>query len=236
MPRFKVSISENVEELLELARLIFARHIADGGSSILSSLQVYSWTLLGPSIPICLAKHREWEALRRQSTEAYEARNLLLPPLDKAVRATRTLLLGIFRATPTRLGDWGFDVVMAGGRPKVNIPRNVQELLELARLINGKHTTDGATSVLNGLQNYSWPALGPTIQPCLDKHLEAENTASQREEAYEARQLLLPPIVNAVKASRDLLLGAFMGTPKRLGDWGFDVSGSVKKPKPEPTT
>jgi len=114
------------------------------------------------------------------------------------------------------------------------IPEKVEEILELARLIYEKHQADGATSVLNGLQNVSWTDLGPTVQPCLDKHLEAESTASQREEAYEARELLLPPIVNAVRASRDLLLGASAGTPRRLGDWGFQVSNTSRGPKPPP--
>ena len=234
MPRVKVSIPTSVEEILELARLIFAKHVSDGASSILHSLQVYSWTLIGPTVPQCLARHQEWLNLRSQANEAYEARKRMLPPIEKGVRATSRFLLGVFRATPTRLGDWGFVVVMASGRPKVVIPSNVQQLLELARLIYEKHQADGATSVLNGLQNVSWTTLGPTIQACLDQHLLAESTASQREEAYEARELLLPDILNAVKASRDLLLGAFAGTPRRIGDWGFQVSSASRGPKPPP--
>jgi hypothetical protein len=235
MPRVKVFIPTKVEEILELARLIFAKHVADGASSILHSLQVYSWTLIGPTVPQCLAKHQEWLALRSQANEAYELRKVMLPPIRKGVRATSKFLLGVYRATPTRLGDWGFVVVMGSGRPKVEIPQNVQQLLELARLIYAKHQADGATSVLNGLQNVSWTTLGPTVQPCLDKHLEAEATAAQREEAYEARELLLPDILSAERATRDLLLGAFAGTPRRLGEWGFQVSNASSGPKPPPT-
>ena len=122
------------------------------------------------------------------------------------------------------------------GKQKVNIPVNVEELLELARQVAAKHATDGASSILNSLQDYSWNTLGPTIPACLAKHREAEALRHQMEQAYEARDLLLPSIRNATQSSRDLLKGAFRATPKRLGDWGFDVSESVKKPKSEPTT
>lgn len=108
-------------------------------------------------------------------------------------------------------------------KKKVPIPTNVEELLELARQIAAKHAADGASSLLNGLQDYSWNTLAPNIQTCLDKHREAEALRSQMEKAYEARDLLLPNIRNATQASRDLLNGAFRATPNRLGDWGFRV-------------
>jgi hypothetical protein len=41
--------------------------------------------------------------------------------------------------------------------------------------------------------------------------------------AYRERDLLLTPITETVKASRDLLLGVFRAKPKKLGDWGFKI-------------
>lgn len=161
-------------------------------------------------------------------------RKQLFPPLQAAVRATRDFLLGVFRATPTKLGEWGFTVSQVGGRPRVAIPRNVEQLLALAKLIAQKHAADGATSVLNGLQDYSWTTLAPTIQTCLAKHQQAEALQGQWEQSYQVRNQLLPPLMNALKASRDLLLGAFATTPTRLGDWGFNVSQASHKPKPKP--
>lgn len=234
MNKYKVVLPRKVEEVLENSRLVAGKHAADGASSILNSLQDYSWNLLAPTIATCLAAHRDAERLKRQVPKTYKERDRLLAPITLAVRATRDFLLGVFRATPARLGDWGFDVVLGSGRPRVEIPENVEQLLELARLIVEKHTADGASSVLNGMQDYSWTTLAPTIQTCRDKHLEAESLSSQEQEAYETRNLLLPPISNALKASRDLLLGAFPLTLTRLGDWGFVVVQVTRKPRPKP--
>ena len=231
MVKFKVSIPRKIEDQLDLSRRVAARHALDGASSILNSLQDYSWNTLASTIPTCLAMHVEAETLDHRIKIVYPERDRLLKPLVSAVRATSKFLLGVYRATPTRLGDWGFDVVMTGGRPRVTIPRNVKELLALARLIAQKHTADGATSVLNGLQDYSWTALAPTIQPCFDKNQEAEQLDSDREQAYQVRNQLLPPLVNALRASRDLLMGAFAANPTRLGDWGFTVTQVTRKPR-----
>jgi hypothetical protein len=233
MVKFKVSIPRKIEEQLDLASQVAARHALDGASSILNSLQDYTWNSLASTIPTCLAMHIQAATLEHRIKVVYPERTRLLTPIDKAVRATSKFLLGVFRAMPTRLGDWGFDVVMAGGRPRVTIPRNVKELLALARLIAQKHAADGATSVLNNLQDYSWTTLAPTIQPCFDKNQEAEQLDSDREQAYQTRNQLLPPIVNALRASRDLLMGAFAANLTRLGDWGFTVTQITRKPKPK---
>lgn len=231
MKKAKIKIPTNVEELLDLARLNAAKHAADGASSILNGLQDFSWNNLAATIPTCRAKHQQAELLKRNTKETYDERDRMLQPISGAVRATRDFLLGVYRATPLRLGDWGFDVVVTNGRPRVVIPVNVEQLLALAGLIYQKHQADGATSVLNGLQEFSWTVLGPTVQPCFDKHHEAEKLNSDREKAYAERDVLLEPIANAVRATRDLLQGAFPNTLLRLGDWGFDVSRVTRKPR-----
>ncbi len=136
-----------------------------------------------------------------------------------------------YQNTPTRLGDWGFDVIVSGKRHRVIIPTNPKQLLALAKLIYQKHQADGATSILNGMQEYSWTVLGPTIQPCLDKHLEAESHEAQMDEAYQVRNQLFPPINDTVRATRDLLEGAFPKTLTHLGDWGFEVVQVTRKPR-----
>jgi hypothetical protein len=55
-------------------------------------------------------------------------------------------------------------------------------------------------------------------------HLRAEELRRQMELTYRERDLLVKPIKEAVMASRDLLLGAYRANPKKLGDWGFEVS------------
>lgn len=51
------------------------------------------------------------------------------------------------------------------------------------------------------------------------------------EQAYRERDLLMPAIEEAVKASRNLLKALNQKNPKRLGECGFQVDDAVKQPK-----
>ena len=51
------------------------------------------------------------------------------------------------------------------------------------------------------------------------------------EKAYRERDLLMPAIDEAVKASRNLLKALNQKNPKRLTDWGFEVTDSVPAAK-----
>ena len=109
-------------------------------------------------------------------------------------------------------------------KARVEIPRNVQDLLELAEFIRNKHEADGESSVLNALQDQNWSDLSPKLTQCLQLHLRAEELRRQMELTYRERDLLLKPIDGTVRASRDLLTGVYRVNPKRLGEWGFKVS------------
>lgn len=109
-------------------------------------------------------------------------------------------------------------------KPRVGIPINVQESLKLADIIKKKHLADGEQSPLNSLLDHSWAVAGPQLETCLQHHLRAEELRRQMELAYRERDALLKPISETVRASRDLLMGVYRSTPKRLGEWGFNVS------------
>ncbi|MXV52589.1 hypothetical protein GS399_16570 [Pedobacter sp. HMF7647] len=107
----RVAVPANIEELLNLANLIYQKHQADGGSSPLNSLQEYSWDTIGPGIQQALAKHNEAEALKRQSEKAFAERNALVADVADIVKSTRSLLKALNTKNPKKIGDWGFDVV-----------------------------------------------------------------------------------------------------------------------------
>lgn len=107
---------------------------------------------------------------------------------------------------------------------RVTIPRNPKERLELAGRVFAKHQADGAGSPLSALQENNWTTHGPNVAEALTLHNQAEDLSRQIEELYRQRDVLLEPITEAVKSSRDLLLGIHRTNPKRLGDWGFEVA------------
>lgn len=114
---------------------------------------------------------------------------------------------------------------------RIVIPTNVGELLKLAGLIFNKHTVDGKASPLNALSDYTWDELGPKIAEALTKHNEAEEFTRRAEQSYRDRDRIIGDLDGLVKASRDLLKAAFKKTPKKLGEWGFEVNDTPRVPK-----
>ncbi|MCP9757253.1 hypothetical protein EGI26_19000 [Lacihabitans sp. CCS-44] len=114
-------------------------------------------------------------------------------------------------------------------KPRINIPSNVQEVIEMAEIINNRHVADGETSPLNALQDHKLADIGPLLTACLQQHLKAEELRRQMELAYRERDAMVKPISETIKACRDLLLGVFRANPKKLGEWGFKVSDSPSK-------
>ncbi len=114
---------------------------------------------------------------------------------------------------------------------RIAIPQNIEENLQLASKVYEKHQKDGASSLLNNLDDMDWNATGPNVSLCLQKHLEAEELKRKMEEAYRTRDLYLPQINELLRASKGLLKGVFSKNPKKLGEWGFSVDDSPKVKK-----
>lgn len=120
---------------------------------------------------------------------------------------------------------------MANSSYRVNIPKNTEELLDLATKVYQKHTDLATASPLSAMVSHKWSDNGPNVAPCLQLHKKAEELKRQAEETYRQRDLLLSGITESVKASRDLLLGVYRETPKALGEYGFEVDDSVRAAK-----
>lgn len=116
---------------------------------------------------------------------------------------------------------------------RIVIPRKIDELLKLAGLIYNKHLLDGAKSPLRTLSDYNWDEHGPKLQQAIAKHAEAEEYRRRMEQAYRERDLLMEDVDGLIKSSRDLLKGMYKKTPKKLGEWGFEVNDTPRPNKPE---
>ena len=120
---------------------------------------------------------------------------------------------------------------MANSMYRVNIPKNAQELLDLAANVYTKHTELGTASPLNAMVSHKWTDNGPKVADCITLHKQAEEMMRKAEEAYRQRDLLLNEITESVKASRDLLLGVYREMPKTFGEYGFQVDDSARAAK-----
>lgn len=112
---------------------------------------------------------------------------------------------------------------MAKKTLRIAIPENVEELLTLGGKIYEKHVADAGTSPLKSMKDHNWDAIGPNLAPALKMHNEAEELERKMKETYEARDKLMGDIDGVVRATRDVLKGAYSKSPQKLGEWGYDV-------------
>lgn len=124
---------------------------------------------------------------------------------------------------------------MAASRPRVVISRNAEESLDLASKILKKHTSMGASSPLNSMQNHTWAVNGPQVATALTLHQQAEEYKRLAEETYRKRDLIMEEITESLKSSRDILLGVYRDNSKILGEWGFEVNDTRKKTEKKKT-
>lgn len=111
---------------------------------------------------------------------------------------------------------------------RVVIPTNIGELLKLATRIYNKHLADGKSSLLHSLSDYQWNEVGPNLELAAAKHEEAEELTRRAEIAYRERDRLMGDVPGLIRATRDLLKGVFSKSPKKLGEWGFEVNDSPR--------
>ncbi len=111
---------------------------------------------------------------------------------------------------------------------RVKIDKNVENLLNLANLIAEKHKELGGNSPLNQLD---WNVQTQSINKALEIHKQAKEYQRLAEQAYEQRDALVKPIDDLVKQSRDLLKALYRNEPKKLGEFGFEVSEASRKKK-----
>ncbi|MFN0047644.1 MAG: hypothetical protein ACKVOU_00825 [Cytophagales bacterium] len=108
---------------------------------------------------------------------------------------------------------------------RIAISKNAENLLALANKVYEQHQKLGASSPLSMLE---WNVVGPIIQTTLEDHNKAEELRRLSEISYARRDKQLVIIDNMVKSSRDVLKGIYRNEPKKLGEYGFEVSDTTK--------
>lgn len=103
-------MSNNAAEVLGVAGKMKVKHETDGDASPLLTLTDVNWSEFVTNVPKAAELHREAEELRMKSEAKCRERDLLMEPIEEAVRRGKNLLKTIHARNPKVLGEWGFDV------------------------------------------------------------------------------------------------------------------------------
>ena len=117
-------------------------------------------------------------------------------------------------------------------KPRVVIPENTGELMQLTGSIYAQHQKLGAKSPLLILDSPTWDELGPDVQKALTAQVRIDALEKELKNLYGQRDPLLTTFTDLDRRSRDLLLAKHAANPAALGDYGFDV---IEAPAPGAT-
>ena len=116
---------------------------------------------------------------------------------------------------------------------RVVIPQNPEKAIALAKKVYDKHLADGTDSPLNVLKDHNWTDNGPKIAEAEDLNKQAKDLEKQVEKLYQDRDALLKTITATLRSSSQTLMGIYKSSPKKLGDWGYEVNDTPQKKKEE---
>ncbi len=126
---------------------------------------------------------------------------------------------------------------MAKNNVRVEIPGDPSALIALAAKIDARHLALGTASPLKELEDVA--TFGPAVARAADHDGKADDYEAKRETEIGERNKDVPGVTKGVRARRDLLLAVYQSNPKKLTEFGFDVSDSPAAtpgaaPKPAP--
>ena len=112
-------------------------------------------------------------------------------------------------------------------KPRVVIPENPGELMELTGLVYAQHLKLGAKSPLLILDSPTWDELGPAVNTAVVAQARIKELERELKNLYGQRDPHLDTFTDLDRRSRDILLAKHAANPAALGDYGFDVIEAV---------
>jgi hypothetical protein len=94
-------------QLLDLAKRVQQKHLADGDGSV---LKILNWQDVNLAIEQASQAHEKAERTKREMLEAYQQRTLKVNSVLGFLRNSRDILTGAYSREMKTLGQWGYDV------------------------------------------------------------------------------------------------------------------------------
>ncbi len=106
----RIVLSKNPKENLDLAKIIFAKHVSLGAASPLAQLDGIDLNAANAQVGSTLTLHEAAENFKRQMEESYRQRDAQLESIVLALKKSIALLKATYATNPKKLGEWGINV------------------------------------------------------------------------------------------------------------------------------
>lgn len=219
----------------KLLENIIAKHLQDGTNSLLTPY------LLQQQIDLaaCTSKANAAEGFNNHQSTNYKQseNNNQLTSLQSSVaikhlKAEVQFLKKLFMPNAKELGNWGITVI---GKQQIKYPNSFNALANVAIIFFKKHLSYAAgTSPLqafvqqNGIDVAADKA---AIEQAILHKGSASNLAETAANFTQQRNLLWLPVVKIIKGIGDYLKKIYISNPYGLGDYGFLIEVSKRKPR-----
>lgn len=113
-------------------------------------------------------------------------------------------------------------------KPRITIPVNAGDLIDLAVAIEEQHLELEKESPLSLLD---WKTASGQVKEAQEVQKQINKLSKELEKLTERRNNLIGPLGDFVRSSRDILSGVYRAEMKKLSDFGFEVDDSPKAKK-----
>ncbi|HYG24087.1 MAG TPA: hypothetical protein VEH04_15010 [Verrucomicrobiae bacterium] len=118
-------------------------------------------------------------------------------------------------------------------KTRINIPKQPTAIIALSQAIAGGHKENGKQSPLNILE---WDKIEPLIKEAKEVDDKINQLYVELDKVLERRRILIENpagVSDFVRRSRDILVGMYRNETAKLGDYGFELTGSRPKKETE---
>lgn len=230
----RLMLPEAFVQKVILFNSINKKHTADGATSVLGALLTQNGIDLSvDATAVGNAQTHEDSRLllTKQSGNYHQLSVLKMKTVLEHIRGMVQFLKSFYKANFKAIGEWGATITDTG---KIIYPTDVADQITLFTNIQKQHNSylAGQSPLLAYLSqnNIDLPTDATAAAAAQDYYTKFQNAAKSAEEETQNRDALMDPVFEHVSAIGDFLKKLF-NPNTNVGDWGFVVDNSKKKPK-----
>ena len=231
---------ESFAAQVTLLGLVNTKHVADGGSSVLTAFLAQKGITLATDVTTgtaASAQEASRALLARQGENFIELRDISMNPVLDHLRKGIQYLKKYYAPNVNELGNWGVSV---SNNNKINFPVDFTARVTLWTAYKAKHDSFTAPpsplTAFNTQNSFSMTTDNTAVTTAGTNNASGIAAKEQSENAREARDVLWNPVVQHLKDIGNFLVQLFPNNPQKAGLWGFVIDESARKPKLQKTT